>query len=198
MVAAAQVPVRMSVAEFLAWDSGNGQAWQLVDGEPQAMAPASRTRGTLQGELGPLIGNHLASQATPCSLVVAMEVVPHMQASHNMRVPDLAVTCSDYAAEEAGLTDPELIVGILSPGNQAETWANVWAYTTVPSVLEILVLRTVSIGADLLRRRPDGSWPRERRASGSAPRWSTSTGARGCDAHLAPRGRQPPCRLASG
>jgi len=69
MVAAAQVPARMSVAEFLAWDSGDGQAWQLVDGEPQAMAPASRTHGT-QGELGRLIGNHLASQASPCSLVV--------------------------------------------------------------------------------------------------------------------------------
>ena len=36
-----------------------------------------------------------------------------------------------------------------------------WAYTTIPSVREILVLRTVSIGADLLRRLPDGSWPRE-------------------------------------
>lgn len=154
MVAAAQVPVRMSVAEFLAWNPGDGQARQLVDGEPQAMAPASRTHGTLQGELGRLIGNHLASQATPCSLVVTSGVVPHVQASHNMRVPDLAVTCSDYAAEEAGLTDPVLIVEILSPGNQAETWANVWAYTTIPSVREILVLRTVSVGADLLRRRP--------------------------------------------
>jgi hypothetical protein len=53
-----------------------------------------------------------------------------------------------------------LIVEILSASNEAETWANVWAYTTIPSVLEIIVLRTVSIGADLWRRRPDGSWPR--------------------------------------
>jgi hypothetical protein len=52
-----------------------------------------------------------------------------------------------------------LIVEILSPSNVAETWANVWAYTTIPSVREIVVLRTVSIGAELLRRRPEGSWP---------------------------------------
>jgi hypothetical protein len=33
----------MDVAEFLAWDApGNGR-WQLVDGEPQSMAPANRT-----------------------------------------------------------------------------------------------------------------------------------------------------------
>ena len=151
----------MSVEEFLSWDPGDGRAWQLVDGAPQAMAPASRTHGTLQGELGRLIGNHLQEMRNPCTLVVAPGVVPHVQSSHNMRVPDLAVTCSEYDAEEAGLTDPVLIVEILSPSNQAETWANVWAYTTIPSVQEIVVLKTVSIGAELLRRRPDGAWPRE-------------------------------------
>jgi hypothetical protein len=59
------------------------------------------------------------------------------------------------------IAEPVLIVEILSPSNQgAETWANVWACTTIPSVREIVVPRTVAIGADLLRRRPDGSWPR--------------------------------------
>jgi Uma2 family endonuclease len=45
-------PSRMSVAEFLTWDPGDGQAWQLVDGEPQAMAPANHTHGAIQNELG--------------------------------------------------------------------------------------------------------------------------------------------------
>ena len=34
-------------------------------------------------------------------------------------------------------------------------------YTSIPSVQEILVLRTIKIGADLLRRGADGNWPRE-------------------------------------
>ncbi len=159
MVALATVPVFMSVEEFLAWEPGDGRAWQLVDGVPRAMAPASRTHGTLQGELGRVIGNHLRETGSPCTLVVTPGVVPRVQAGHNMRVPDLAVTCSGYEAEEAGLTDPVLIVEILSPSNQAETWANVWAYTTIPSVREIVVLRTVSIGAEVLRRGSDGAWP---------------------------------------
>ena len=37
--------------------------------------------------------------------------------------------------------------------------ANVWVYTTIPSVQVILVLKTASIGAELLLRNPDGSWP---------------------------------------
>ena len=119
------------------------------------------THGTLHGELGSLIRNHLQDRNSACTLVVTPGVVPPVQPSHNMRVPDLAVTCSDYDAEEAGITDPVLIVEILSPSNQAATWANVWAYATIPSVLEIVVLRTVSIGAELLRRDADVSWPRE-------------------------------------
>lgn len=34
-----------------------------------------------------------------------------------------------------------------------------WTYTSIASVQEILVLRTATIRADLLRRNPDGSWP---------------------------------------
>ena len=94
-------------------------------------------------------------------LVVAPGVIPHVQAAHNMRVPDMAVICSGVGLGDAALTDPVLIVEILSPSNHYETWANVWTYTTIPSVREILVLRSVSIGADILRRQPDGSWPQE-------------------------------------
>ena len=64
MVALSKMPAEMSVGEFLAWQPGDGRAWQLVDGEPQAMAPASRTHGTLQAELARLIGNHLVEQGT--------------------------------------------------------------------------------------------------------------------------------------
>ncbi len=161
MTAVARVPARMSVEDFLAWEPKDGGAWQLVDGEPQAMSPGNRTHGMLQGELGSLIRNHLHAQNSPCVLVVTPGVVPHVNAGINMRVPDLAVTCSPYDTEEQALTDPVLIVEILSPSNQAKTWANVWAYTTIPSVREILVLKTATIGAEVLRRGADASWPRE-------------------------------------
>ncbi len=161
MTVLAKIPVRMSVEEFLAREPGDGRMWQLVDGEPQAMSPANRSHGTLQNELGRLIGNHLEAQGSACVAVTTPGVVPHVNAGINLRVPDLAVTCSPFDAEEIALTDPVLIVGILSPSNQAQTWANVWSYTTIPSVREILVLKTAAIGAEILRRDADGAWPRE-------------------------------------
>jgi Uma2 family endonuclease len=64
-----------------------------------------------------------------------------------------------YQTEEPVLTDPVLLIEILSPSNQAKTWTNIWAYTSIPSVREILVLRADRIGAELLRRSPQGEWP---------------------------------------
>jgi len=152
-------PLRMSLPDFLAWNPQDGRLWQLVDGEPQAMAPASRTHGAIQGELAGLLRNHLLERGAPCSVIITPGVIPRVNADENVRVPDLAVTCSPYDAEQAALTDPVLVIEILSPSNRAETWMNVWAYTSIPSVQEILVIHTDAMGASLLRRRPDASWP---------------------------------------
>ena len=82
----AKIPVRMTVVEFLVWDAGDGRLWQLVDGEPQAMAPASRTHGALQNELGRLIANHLSERSSLCSVLANPGVVPRVQAEQNVRI----------------------------------------------------------------------------------------------------------------
>ncbi len=155
-----QPVAHLTVTEFLAWPADpTGRTWQLIDGEPVAMAPASRTHGTIQSEVARLLGNHLRERGSPCLVITAPGVVPRVRADWNVRVPDLAVTCSPDDPTERLLADPVLIVEILSPSNEAETWANVWAYTTIPSVREILVLRSLERGGELLRRGADGNWP---------------------------------------
>jgi Uma2 family endonuclease len=159
MSAALKTPAPMLVTDFLSWDAPGPETWQLVDGQPQAMAPATRTHGALQAELAGLIRDALRAAASPCSVIVAPGIVPRFLPAHNVRIPDLAVTCTPYSMEEPTLSDPVLLVEILSPSNSAETWSNVWTYTTMPSVAEILVIRSTDIGADLLRREADGTSP---------------------------------------
>jgi Uma2 family endonuclease len=159
MPAALKIPPTMTVEEFLAWDAPPGQRWQLVDGVPTAMAPASRTHNTIQGELGALIRNHLLATGRPCMVVPNPGVVPRARSDDNFRIPELAVTCTGYDTEEYTLDEPVLLVEILSPSNQAETWTNIWSYLTIPSLREVLVLRSTAISAQLLRRGTDGSWP---------------------------------------
>ena len=109
---------RMFVAEFLSWNPAGPERWQLLDGEPVTMAPANRSHGALQSELSRLIGNHLANRRGQCSVVVEPGVVPRARSGFNVRIPDLAVTCSAYELEEATLSAPVLIVEILSPSNE--------------------------------------------------------------------------------
>ncbi len=123
------------------------------------MAPANTVHCYLQAELARLIGNHLRAAGVPRDVFANPGVVPATMSAHNMRVADLAVSCSPFDATQAFLANPVLAVEILSPSNRAETWANVWAYTTIPSMQEILILRGDAVAADLLRRLPDGSWP---------------------------------------
>jgi Uma2 family endonuclease len=124
------------------------------------MAPASETHAALQPEIGGRIGNHLADRGSPCRLLSQPGIIPRVRANRNFRIPDLAVTCAPPAL---GLmaTDPILLIEILSPSNEAETRANIWTYTTIPSVQEILAVHSTRIEAELLRRDADGSWPEE-------------------------------------
>ncbi len=91
-------------------------------------------------------------------------VQPHAGASTNIRVPDLAVSCAPGNGH--WLEQPVLIVEVLSPSNVRETREAVRAYLTIPSVLEVLVLTAPAVGAELLRREPDGTWPKEPRRLG--------------------------------
>lgn len=151
---------RMTVAEFLDWEGDDtDRKFELVDGEPRAMAPASGTHGTLQITIGSILRAHLRSNWPGCRVAAEAGIVPRVRASANMRVPNLAVTCVANEPTERALPDPVLIIEILSPSNEAETRQNVWAYASIPSVSEILLVRSTEIAAELLRRQADGTWP---------------------------------------
>jgi len=152
----------MTLDEFLGWDSGDytGCRWQLVDGEPVAMALGSDNHSMIQAELAALIRNHLVERGSPCRVGTEPGVVPRVRASENWRIPDLGVTCA-LPDGSLGMPAPVLLVEILSPSNHAETRANIWAYATIPSVQDILILHSTRIEAELLRRRDDGTWPEQ-------------------------------------
>ena len=173
MVALRKLPfTRMTLDEFLNWDPEDptGVPWQLIDGEPVAMAPGSATHGTIQAELARLLGNHLLERF-PCRAIIEAGVVPQARSDMNYRIPDIAVTREPPTADQM-VHAPLLLIEVLSPSNEIETNANIWAFTTIPSVREILVLHTTRVEAELLRRRPDGFWPEEPEILGPGDRLS--------------------------
>jgi Uma2 family endonuclease len=155
-------PPSMTVADFLAWPGdGTGRKFQLVDGEVRAMSPASHTHGRIRSTLARLVGNALMARASPCDVITESGVMTRVRADINMRVPDVAVTCTPDTPGEQALPDPVLLIEILSPTNVAETGTNVWSYCTIPSVREIAIVHSTRVLAEVLRRGPDGHWPEE-------------------------------------
>ena len=157
-----RLPRTMTVAEFLDWPGdGSGRRFQLVDGELRAMSPGSATHGTIQVTLGALIRHALMGAGGQCRVVGEPGVVTRIHSQSNLRVPDLGITNTADAPGQRTLPDPVVLIEILSPSNVSDTWENVWAYTTIPSVREILVVHSTRVLAEVLRRGADGQWPQE-------------------------------------
>jgi Uma2 family endonuclease len=132
---ALRMPPRMTVAEFLEWepDDRSGALWQLRDGEPEMMAPASERHGSIQAQLAYLIISHLDARGSPCRVVTAPGVVPSERSEDNCLVPDLGITCAPPAGEHL-MVEPLVLIEILSPTNVSRTRSNIRAYTTIPEV----------------------------------------------------------------
>ena len=98
---------------------------------------------------------------SPCRVITTPGVIPHVQSETNVRIPDLAVTCTSYETEEIALTDPVLVIGDPVPDQSSRNLGQCLDLRHDPQRSgEILVLKTVSIGAELLRRDENGGfWP---------------------------------------
>jgi Uma2 family endonuclease len=162
MSTALKIPLRMTVAEFLSWEppyEWNGR-WQLRDAEPEMMAPASDRHGSIQSELAFLITAHLRVQKSQCRVVTEPGAVPGERSEDNCLVPDLGVTCAQPTDEHL-MREPLVLIEILSPTNVSKTRLNVRAYRTIPTVVEIVVVHTSAMVAEVARRTPEGVWPEQ-------------------------------------
>ena len=143
----------MTTEEFLAWPGdGSGRRFQLVDGEIRPMSPASRIHGVIQANLAWLLVGVVRAASLPLQVLTEGAIIPALNASGNVRVPDLVVAPNDDMRGDQVVADPLLILEILSPGNSDGTRDNVRAYATLSSVREIAVVHTGRVLAEIHRR----------------------------------------------
>jgi Uma2 family endonuclease len=152
------LPRDMTVDEFLSWAATVDGSWQLRDGVPEMMDPAADVHGSIRSELAYLLVAHLRQSGRPCRVVTAPGVIPGVRPRRNMLIPDIGVTCAP-PTRGVPLPDPVAVIEILSPSNKAQKRANIAAFKTIASVLEIMLISSLDVSAELLRRQPDGAWP---------------------------------------
>jgi len=152
--------LNMTVEEFLAWEGGDPDLkYELIHGEPVAMAPSREVHGTIQVAMARLIENHLIDRGSRCRTITEPGIIPRLNARRNYRIPDLVVTCASPEAGRVAVPEPVLLIEILSVGNDRKTREKVALLSSIPSLREILLIQSEFIGAELHRREPDGAWP---------------------------------------
>lgn len=139
--------------------SPDGTKFERVDGQLRAMSPASFAYGLIQATAARLIGNRLAGTAEPCRVATEPAIAVRVRARFNRRVPDLGISCTPTQSGILEMPDPVALIEIHSAGNEDETWDNVWAYTSIPTVQEIVVISSFAVAASYLVRGKDGAWP---------------------------------------
>lgn len=157
--AATKIPL-MTVDEFLVWPGDRyGTIYELVEGVPRARDSIYDVHGTIQARIGAIIAGRCDYDRTGLRVAINPGIQPRLRANWNFRIPDVGVACGPARAGQIITTDPILLVEVLSPSNEDDTWSNIPLYASVPSVAEILIVHSTRVGAELLRRGADQSWP---------------------------------------
>jgi Uma2 family endonuclease len=143
----------MTLAEFLNWDDGTDRRYELLDGLPVMMAPATEAHGEIAVNLGAEIRSRPQS---PCRVISEAGIaIPDRRDTYY--VADLAVTCAPREPGRRMVVEPILVVEVLSPSTgQVDRWRKVADYRTLPSVQEIVVVFSDERRAEVQRRTADG------------------------------------------
>jgi Uma2 family endonuclease len=137
MATAARRNERMTIEQFLEWDSADELRYELVDGVPVAMNPPMALHARLVALLTGAIERRLRP---PCGTYVGGGA-RRQDDDGNYRVPDLSISCS--RSPEHWIEAPQVVVEILSPSTQKKDLSVKLAfYRSMPSVEEILLVRT--------------------------------------------------------
>ena len=145
---------RMTLAEFLRWEDATDTRYELLAGQPVAMAPPAPAHGFLAARLCARIEGALQSRR-PCMVQIEAGIA-RPDRDDTCYVADLAVTCKPPRSGEQLISDPVLIVEVLSPTTGLhDRHTKVADYRRIASVEEILLIDSTSIFAEVLRREGD-------------------------------------------
>ncbi|MCL2445498.1 MAG: Uma2 family endonuclease [Oscillospiraceae bacterium] len=107
--------------DYLSWD--DGQRWELIDGQPYLMAAPNEEHHDISMALSQTLSHFLLGK--PCKLFTApfdVRLFPHKtnKREQGLVQPDLFVVCDKSKRDGQRINGaPDLVIEILSPGNES-------------------------------------------------------------------------------
>lgn len=129
---------KMSLAEFMAWEVAQPDRHEFFRGDTFAMTGGSARHNRVVLNLASRLADHL--DGTPCQ--VFAESMKVQLADEAVLYPDVMVVCSGAeAGNQQIVTDPKLVIEVLSPSTQGYDRRNKFAlYRRLPSLQEYVLI----------------------------------------------------------
>lgn len=152
----AVAPHKYSLAEYVAWEADQQDRHEFYRGEVYAMVGGRRGHARIVANLVRHLGNRL--DGTPCQ--VFSEGMKVQIADDTVVYPDVFVTCaSAFRFDELVVTDPVLVVEVLSPATQGHDRGLKFAhYRRLSSLREYALIDPETHRVEVFRPADDGHW----------------------------------------
>ena len=129
-----------TLEEFDHWHAQQPERWEFIAGVPVMMAPASLPHSIIKGNIYAALRARLAGSS--CRAFVDG---PEVKGSGFSAIPDMLVTCVPLDQRSPVITEPLLIVEVLSPSSERDDAGRKWqAYCLIPSLRHYLVVAQTS------------------------------------------------------
>jgi Uma2 family endonuclease len=160
MTASARLRPRYSYAEYLAYERDSELKHEFDDGEIIAMAGGSRRHNALALRIGAVLD---AARKPGCVAFQSDQRI-RVLATGKATYPDVSMVCGPIEGdpadpEAATLTNPTLIVEVLSPTTEPYDRGSKWQqYQLIPSLQEYVLISQGEPRIEIYRRLPSGAW----------------------------------------
>ncbi len=145
---------QMSIEEFLAWESQQEKRWEFDGFEPHAMVGGTMEHNLIAGALEFALRRRLAE---PCRV---FREAMRLRLSHTLRYPDLMVVCTPVPRGAIEITDPAVVVEVLSSSTaRVDRIEKNREYEATPSIQRYILLEQEAIAAEVYWRDA-GHWVR--------------------------------------
>ena len=146
----------MTLAEFLEWEATQNERHEFYRGEILAMVGGTARHNRVILNLASRIDEHL--HGSPCQ--VFAESMKVQLADDGSLYPDVMVTCaSSEAGDELVVTDPKLIIEVLSPTTRGYDKRDKFIlYRTLPSLLVYVLIEPEKRQVEVFTLTSDGAW----------------------------------------
>ena len=145
----------MTLTEFLAWEEHQTERHEFFAGETFAMVGGAARHNRVILNLASRIGDHL--DGTTCQVFAGSMRV---QFADGVLYPDLMVACGKAGAgDEQAVTDPKLIVEVLSPCTRGYDQRDKFVlYRTLASLREYVLIDPAKRQVEVFTWAEGGTW----------------------------------------